>query len=122
MHLSGSRQWPEGRADEWELLRPSLRGSGRRTSALLPGLPAALLAGGPLTHLKRLDRHHHYVSEPLEVAEPLLPRLHEILEDTDVEADAEADVDADAEVELDPGNTPAVDGDDKVIGFVAVGE
>lgn len=25
----------------------------------------ALLAGGPLTHLTRLDLHHHYISEPL---------------------------------------------------------
>lgn len=31
-------------------------------------------------------------------------------------------MDADVEVELDPGNTPAVDGDDEVICFVAVGE
>lgn len=42
---------------------------------------AALLAGQPLTHLRRLDLHHHFVSEPLR------QRIRETLEPAGVEVD-----------------------------------
>ncbi|MFD9872109.1 STM4015 family protein [Streptomyces niveus] len=41
----------------------------------------ALLAGQPLTHLKKLDLHHHYLSEPME------KRLRETLEPAGVVVD-----------------------------------
>jgi hypothetical protein len=65
----------------------------------------ALLAGQPLTHLKKLDLHHNYLSQALRT------RLLETLEPAGVEVDldhGEAEVDEDA------------DGD--VWRFVAVGE
>ncbi|MGW4567060.1 STM4015 family protein [Streptomyces sp. NPDC004561] len=40
---------------------------------------AALLSGRPLTHLKKLDLHHHYISEPL------LDRIRQALEPAGVE-------------------------------------
>jgi hypothetical protein len=41
----------------------------------------ALLTGQPLTHLRRLDLHHHFLTEPMEV------RLREELEPAGVEVD-----------------------------------
>ncbi|MFJ3309964.1 STM4015 family protein [Streptomyces sp. NPDC086549] len=66
---------------------------------------AALLAGQPLTHLKRLDLHHHYLSEPL------LERIRQTLEPAGVEVDLDRD-DAD-EDQYDDGT---------VWRYVAVGE
>ncbi|WP_432135369.1 MULTISPECIES: STM4015 family protein [unclassified Streptomyces] len=66
---------------------------------------AALLGGQPLTHLKKLDLHHHYVSEPL------LERLRQTLEPAGVELDLDrADADWDE------------DDDGTVWRYVAVGE
>ncbi|MEU6066771.1 MULTISPECIES: STM4015 family protein [Streptomyces] len=66
---------------------------------------AALLAGQPLTHLKRLDLHHHYLSEPL------LERIRQTLEPAGVEVDLDRD-DADEDQ----------DDDGTVWRYVAVGE
>ncbi|MGC5038620.1 STM4015 family protein [Streptomyces sp. DT190] len=66
---------------------------------------AALLAGQPLTHLKELDLHHHYISEPL------LERLRQTLEPAGVAVDLDRD-DADEDQ----------DGDGTVWRYVAVGE
>ncbi|MFF9523271.1 STM4015 family protein [Streptomyces achromogenes] len=55
---------------------------------------AALLAGQPLTHLKKLDLHHHYITEPL------LDRLRQTLEPAGVELDLDRDH-ADEDVESD---------------------
>lgn len=65
----------------------------------------ALLTGQPLTHLKKLDLHHHYLSEALRT------RLLETLEPAGVEVDADRG-DAD----------PDEDEDGDVWRFVAVGE
>ncbi|MFF7856282.1 STM4015 family protein [Streptomyces sp. NPDC007904] len=46
---------------------------------------AALLAGQPLTHLKKLDLHHNYLSEPLR------QRIRETLEPAGVEVDLDQD-------------------------------
>jgi hypothetical protein len=46
---------------------------------------AALLAGQPLTHLKKLDLHHHYLSEPLQ------ERIRQTLEPAGVEVDLDRD-------------------------------
>ncbi|MEV7785809.1 STM4015 family protein [Streptomyces sp. NPDC088106] len=65
----------------------------------------ALLAGQPLTHLKKLDLHHNYLSEPLR------QRIRETLEAEGVEVD------------LDPGDADAdEDEDGTVYRFVSVGE
>ncbi|MFG2944281.1 STM4015 family protein [Streptomyces adustus] len=45
---------------------------------------AALLGGQPLTHLKRLDLHHHYLSEPVQ------QRIRETLEPAGVELDLDS--------------------------------
>ncbi|UXY31702.1 STM4015 family protein [Streptomyces sp. HUAS TT20] len=66
---------------------------------------AALLAGQPLTHLKRLDLHHHYLSEPL------VERIRQTLELAGVEVDLDRD-DADEDQ----------DDDGTVWRYVAVGE
>ncbi|GGT15943.1 STM4015 family protein [Streptomyces chromofuscus] len=66
---------------------------------------AALLAGQPLTHLKELDLHHHYISEPL------VERLRQTLEPAGVAVDLDRD-DADEDE----------DGDGTVWRYVAVGE
>ncbi|MGW7402958.1 STM4015 family protein [Streptomyces sp. NPDC054833] len=66
---------------------------------------AALLAGQPLTHLKRLDLHHHYLSEPL------LERIRQTLELAGVDVDLDRD-DADEDQ----------DDDGTVWRYVAVGE
>ncbi|MEU3556555.1 STM4015 family protein [Streptomyces fragilis] len=55
---------------------------------------AALLAGQPLTHLRRLDLHHHYLGEELR------SRLREALEPAGVELDLD---DAGAESDEDEG-------------------
>ncbi|MEU6228213.1 STM4015 family protein [Streptomyces sp. NPDC047042] len=65
----------------------------------------ALLTGQPLTHLKKLDLHHHYVSQAL------CTRLLETLEPAGVEVDTDRD-DADDDE----------DDDGTVWRFVAVGE
>ncbi|MFF3374150.1 STM4015 family protein [Streptomyces sp. NPDC002680] len=65
----------------------------------------ALLTGQPLTHLKKLDLHHNYLSEELRT------RLLETLEPAGVEVDADPD-DADSDEEE----------DGTVWRFVAVGE
>jgi len=65
----------------------------------------ALLTGQPLTHLKKLDLHHNYLSDALRT------RLLETLEPAGVEVDARAD-DADSDEEE----------DGTVWRFVAVGE
>ncbi|MCQ9181084.1 STM4015 family protein [Streptomyces sp. IBSBF 2953] len=66
---------------------------------------AALLGGQPLTHLKKLDLHHHYLSEPL------LERVRRTLEPAGVE------------VGLDRGDAEEdADGDGTVWRYVAVGE
>ncbi|WP_069772481.1 STM4015 family protein [Streptomyces sp. LUP30] len=66
---------------------------------------AALLGGQPLTHLKMLDLHHHYLSEPL------LERVRQTLEPAGVE------------VGLDRGDAEEdADGDGTVWRYVAVGE
>ncbi len=67
---------------------------------------AALLGGQPLTHLKKLDLHHHYLSEPL------LDRLRGTLEPAGVEVDLDRD-----------GVDEDVDEDDGTVWrWVAVGE
>ncbi|MGW1717725.1 STM4015 family protein [Streptomyces sp. NPDC002156] len=65
----------------------------------------ALLTGQPLTHLKKLDLHHNYLSEELRT------RLLETLEPAGVEVDADSD-DADSDEE----------DDGTVWRFVSVGE
>ncbi|MDT0401563.1 MULTISPECIES: STM4015 family protein [Streptomyces] len=65
----------------------------------------ALLGGQPLTHLKRLDLHHNYLSEPLR------QRIRDTLEPAGVEVDLD-DNDADRDE----------DEDGTVHRFVAVGE
>ena len=66
---------------------------------------AALLGGQPLTHLRKLDLHHNYLSEPL------LRRLRETLGSAGVELDLDRD-DADWDE----------DDDGTVHRYVAVGE
>jgi hypothetical protein len=66
---------------------------------------AALLAGQPLTHLKKLDLHHHYLSDPIQ------ERVRQTLETAGVEVDLDRD-DAD-ESEEDDGT---------VWRYVSVGE
>ncbi|MEU8651931.1 STM4015 family protein [Streptomyces sp. NPDC048737] len=66
---------------------------------------AALLAGQPLTHLKKLDLHHHYLSEAL------TDRIRRTVETEGVEVDLDRD-DADEEQE----------DDGTVWRYVAVGE
>ncbi|MEU6479875.1 STM4015 family protein [Streptomyces sp. NPDC047017] len=66
---------------------------------------ASLLDGQPLTHLKKLDLHHHYIGAPL------LDRLRQTLEPAGVELDLDRD-DADEDQ----------DGDGTVWRYVAVGE
>ncbi|NSL43817.1 STM4015 family protein [Streptomyces sp. 8P21H-1] len=65
----------------------------------------ALLTGQPLTHLRKLDLHHNYLSEALRT------RLLETLEPAGVEVDTDRDDAEDDE-----------DGDGEVWRFVAVGE
>ncbi|MFI8194267.1 STM4015 family protein [Streptomyces sp. NPDC085946] len=65
----------------------------------------ALLGGQPLTHLKKLDLHHHYLSEPF------VERVRQTLEPAGVEVDLDR---ADAEEETEDGGT--------VWRYVAVGE
>lgn len=66
---------------------------------------AALLGGQPLTHLKKLDLHHHYLSEPL------VERVRQTLESAGVEVD------------LDRGHAEEdADDDGTVWRYVAVGE
>ncbi|MBQ0827039.1 STM4015 family protein [Streptomyces tagetis] len=55
---------------------------------------AALLAGRPLTHLKKLDLHHHYIGEPLRdrLRDALVPAGVELdLDEGDAEEDREDD-------------------------------
>ncbi|MDH6699464.1 STM4015 family protein [Streptomyces sp. MAA16] len=53
---------------------------------------SALLAGQPLTHLKKLDLHHHYLTEPV------VERIRQTLEAAGVEVDLDrADADEDEE-------------------------
>jgi hypothetical protein len=66
---------------------------------------SALLEGQPLTHLKKLDLHHHYLSEPLQ------DRIRRTLEPAGVEVDLDRD-DADEDH----------DDDGTVWRYVAVGE
>ncbi|MFF3504550.1 STM4015 family protein [Streptomyces sp. NPDC003247] len=66
---------------------------------------AALLAGQPLTHLKKLDLHHHFLSEDLE------ERVRQALEPAGVDVDLDRD-DADEDE----------DEDGTVWRYVAVGE
>lgn len=66
---------------------------------------AALLAGQPLTHLKKLDLHHHYLSEAL------ADRIRRTVETEGVEVDLDRD-DADEDQ----------DDDGTVWRYVAVGE
>ncbi|MFJ3233920.1 STM4015 family protein [Streptomyces sp. NPDC086787] len=66
---------------------------------------AALLAGQPLTHLKRLDLHHHYLTEPL------MDRIRQTLEPAGVEVDLDRDCAAED-----------VESDGTVWRYVAVGE
>ncbi|MEU0675801.1 STM4015 family protein [Streptomyces sp. NPDC006172] len=65
----------------------------------------ALLAGRPLTHLKKLDLHHHYISEPVQ------ERIRQALTPEGVEVDLDRQDAEDDE-----------DGDGTVWRFVAVGE
>ncbi|MDL5199228.1 STM4015 family protein [Streptomyces sp. ALI-76-A] len=65
----------------------------------------ALLSGQPLTHLRKLDLHHHYLSKPFE------DRVRQTLEPAGVEVDLDRD-DAEEETE----------GDGTVWRYVAVGE
>ncbi|MGW0333165.1 STM4015 family protein [Streptomyces sp. NPDC003011] len=65
----------------------------------------ALLGGQPLTHLKKLDLHHHYLSKPFE------DRVRQTLEPAGVEVDLDRD---DAEEETEDDGT--------VWRYVAVGE
>lgn len=67
---------------------------------------AALLAGQPLTHLKKLDLHHHYLSEPVQ------ERLRQSLETAGVEVDLDR-ADADEDEDEDDGT---------VWRYVSVGE
>jgi hypothetical protein len=65
----------------------------------------ALLGGQPLTHLKKLDLHHHYLSEPF------VERIRQTLEPAGVEVD------------LDRGDADEDTGDDGTVWrYVAVGE
>ncbi|KOG42434.1 STM4015 family protein [Streptomyces resistomycificus] len=66
---------------------------------------AALLGGQPLTHLKKLDLHHHYLSEQFQ------ERVRRTLETAGVEVDLDRD---DAEEDS--------DGDGTVWRYVAIGE
>ncbi|MFI6658677.1 STM4015 family protein [Streptomyces sp. NPDC050523] len=66
---------------------------------------AALLSGQPLTHLKKLDLHHHYLSKPVE------DRVRQTLEPAGVEVDLDRD---DAEEDTEDDGT--------VWRYVAVGE
>ncbi|MDQ0585133.1 STM4015 family protein [Streptomyces rishiriensis] len=66
---------------------------------------AALLGGQPLTHLKKLDLHYHYLSESLE------ERVRRTVETAGVEVDLDRD---DAEEDSDDDGTPWR--------YVAVGE
>ncbi|MER5433715.1 STM4015 family protein [Streptomyces sp. NPDC002588] len=66
----------------------------------------ALLGGQPLTHLKKLDLHHHYLTEPLQ------DRIRKTLETEGVEVDLDR---GDAEEDTD-------EDDGTVWRFVAVGE
>ncbi|MGD1217127.1 STM4015 family protein [Streptomyces krungchingensis] len=66
---------------------------------------AALLGGQPLTHLKKLDLHHHYLSKPVE------DRVRLTLEPAGVEVDLDRD---DAEEDTEDDGT--------VWRYVAVGE
>ncbi|MFI7498161.1 STM4015 family protein [Streptomyces sp. NPDC049687] len=66
---------------------------------------AALLGGQPLTHLKKLDLHHHYLTKPLE------DRIRQTLEPAGVEVDLDRD---DAEEDTEDDGT--------VWRYVAVGE
>ncbi|MFJ8108141.1 STM4015 family protein [Streptomyces sp. NPDC096132] len=66
---------------------------------------AALLGGQPLTHLKKLDLHHHYLTKPLE------DRVRQTLEPAGVEVDLDRD---DAEEDTEDDGT--------VWRYVAVGE
>jgi hypothetical protein len=54
----------------------------------------ALLSGQPLTHLKKLDLHHHYLSAAFE------KRVRQALEPAGVEVDLDRD-DAEEETEED---------------------
>jgi hypothetical protein len=66
---------------------------------------AALLGGQPLTHLKKLDLHHHYLTQPL------VDRIRQTLEPAGVEVDLDrGDADEDTE------------DDGTVWRYVAVGE
>ncbi|MFJ1969338.1 STM4015 family protein [Streptomyces sp. NPDC087903] len=65
----------------------------------------ALLGGQPLTHLKKLDLHHHYLSKPFE------DRVRQTLEPAGVEVDLDRD---DAEEDTEDDGT--------VWRYVAVGE
>ncbi|GGS06657.1 hypothetical protein GCM10010269_51950 [Streptomyces humidus] len=66
---------------------------------------AALLDGQPLTHLKKLDLHHHYLSEPF------VERVRQTLERGGVEVD------------LDRGDAEEDEDDEGgMLGYVAVGE
>ncbi|GKQ34901.1 STM4015 family protein [Streptomyces sp. A012304] len=66
---------------------------------------AALLGGQPLTHLKTLDLHHHYIREPL------LERIRQTLEPAGVEVD------------LDRGDAEEDEEDDGTVWrYIAVGE
>jgi hypothetical protein len=64
----------------------------------------ALLGGQPLTHLRKLDLHHHYLSEPME------RRLREALEPAGVA------------LSLDRDDAEEYEWDGRVRRFVAVGE
>ena len=66
---------------------------------------AALLGGQPLTHLKKLDLHHHYLTEPL------VDRIRQTLEPEGVEVDLDR---GDAEEDTEDDGT--------VWRYVAVGE
>ncbi|MEU1189915.1 STM4015 family protein [Streptomyces sp. NPDC005859] len=66
---------------------------------------AALLGGQPLTHLKKLDLHYHYLSDPLQ------ERIRRTVETAGVEVDLDRD---DAEEDADDDGTPWR--------YVAVGE
>ncbi|MEU5248523.1 leucine-rich repeat domain-containing protein, partial [Streptomyces asoensis] len=66
---------------------------------------AALLGGQPLTHLKKLDLHYNYLSEPLQ------ERIRRTVETAGVEVDLDRD---DAEEDADDDGTPWR--------YVAVGE
>ncbi|MDH6228145.1 MULTISPECIES: STM4015 family protein [Streptomyces] len=65
---------------------------------------AALLAGQPLTHLRKLDLHHHFVGEELRT------RLRETLEPAGVEVD------------LDDGGAESDEDEDGVHRYIAVAE